>query len=1784
MNVEAGANEIYVAESSLVRRGMLLRIGSELPDLVEERVIIDVTAANGAIQGLSRISLASSLCFYHPAKEFIFLIPQEAARASENMREGDLALSYPNNGSSSSLSTVIELMIKRNSVMERFHESLEAMEANVSYIRQCPLVAYPPEHIYALTMSSIRWQRQLTSLEECQLSITTSDEIQPASLYKPSVTAAQQLKQLLWIPLPQTAPIGISAVIISSDTSQIRILGRMVFEATGKMSQDAQSALPLTVICATNGDDTPELQQELVILQKLQHWRARELFLPVCWSALEAPILPSQQVSHTNVVKFNEGHVIVTHSLYGWVSLKDCVHCMRIPGLSLLDWRTMLSYWSCQVILIAIALESESFQLSSIAFESLLVSHDGSELRMASLAAGRHNREQSTEGTLVVGEFILQLLSYFTAEASEHGTTASFVSVSGESDRMIARRRRVLEVLGSASVCDPLDCALSLTELSRPCDILTFQTSQVVPEVVALAKAMLLVFQKPSGRPTLEALWSLLLGAETHSEPSQTEASNMMSLVRLRTIYEDKVLSVLSRYEHTRKRRHVDSVQLGLLSWMDLLQQMFAMINQPGKTKARAAESSQRIFMFIMKRLVSDRIVARFAAIVIDDFASSSSRNEAEEAVQVVLKAIRCVFELVNEAFECIQHINVEAMELVVSLLEQAVRVLCCIASGHQNRLPKRSTDCSSCSRYPVSTCAVLWRLCESTVCELLSLETTQSPYPMLLAFLKACKPSKWEGSGSAKNGDYALWWNSSQNALPQRLSQQEQLDHSQSNGVLSFEHLSVVHQTLEVAFKITSGVAVPKFRLAALQEWFSSAFLERKACAPLIFVLEPVALVWKSLNFSDFLRQSLRDHDLSMVFGALSLMECATRVLRFHPIKTPVAARSSNTNANQSLLKHRFASRATEFALSLCSHRMILELMELLSTTTRALKVLGESRSTSVAARSRNSAPLLSILNVLCSLLVNMLHAGEAATQHWASTGLLHFILTHAKGNALSFVKVHDSNMVNDLYHHRNRWIQQREPSHWTVFEFSHGSTAVSPFRCLLGEIMTRAGSNSVFLLQALMLSPYFVQEATSSAAGKRLVQQTDLFCHPGYGSVSHAYDLAIDLRGCNGTLDEVVQLITYAKALFLMLKASAQSCVSAFPRLAVELWRWMEATWTNLIAGTKAITQHQMQKQSEVVVAGFALLHAITTHHSLTVDELMETTTFVSTLPVRKSDRVSAFDVLLTGFCASLDRLDSADDHGTDANQVQLLRTVAHCALHVLVSTLDTPSAAIATAIVDQCVDVELIVELLDRAPSPNVLPLHQKQQLWRSLLHIHSRRLTMRLLECEFMERVMFSRLASDATTDRRLEGVMFLEVLVTVCCLHWGSSKTQLLFSEACKLLLHHRLVPREAERLRSQAQASNPKAVRVTKRLMQLVCCLCVDFVAQSPDAVFVERLAAAGVPLEVIAYHQRSEPKSMSEMDVTLFWSDWDGAHSNLSNAAASPATDVVAVPSTNIQKRSQVRRALVHFAIPNTETSEQPLMSDPQKPMRSLPRKNVDLKSRVARPIEMPPTRAEPAPLSISPVKAHVNPERTSLVHAILSIDMESAQAIDQRIKTRPKEDVSTAAATAANGSGRNAQRKRPELTVGDDDESMDLDAYSPFNSSSEAKTPPRRNESDQKSRTGQRPREETKQHKRSSSSSSEEDDAPTPARRAARLPKPEPDVVAQPPPAQSDARLRRVFAKYDVDGDGEISFVDLRTALKGQRLSNVEIQKWITDKDRRGCGRVCFADFARAFASDAS
>jgi Ca2+-binding EF-hand superfamily protein len=66
-------------------------------------------------------------------------------------------------------------------------------------------------------------------------------------------------------------------------------------------------------------------------------------------------------------------------------------------------------------------------------------------------------------------------------------------------------------------------------------------------------------------------------------------------------------------------------------------------------------------------------------------------------------------------------------------------------------------------------------------------------------------------------------------------------------------------------------------------------------------------------------------------------------------------------------------------------------------------------------------------------------------------------------------------------------------------------------------------------------------------------------------------------------------------------------------------------------------------------------------------------------------------------------------------------------------------------------------------------------------------------------------------------------------------------------------------------------------------------------------------------------------------------------------------------------------------------------------------------------------------------------------------------------------------------------------------------------------------------------------------------------------------------------NATLRIAFDKYDVDKDGFISFVDLRSRFREMGRTNVpdvEIRRWIADKDRRGKGNVNFEEFRKAYS----
>ncbi|EGZ21781.1 hypothetical protein PHYSODRAFT_493698, partial [Phytophthora sojae] len=169
-------------------------------------------------------------------------------------------------------------------------------------------------------------------------------------------------------------------------------------------------------------------------------------------------------------------------------------------------------------------------------------------------------------------------------------------------------------------------------------------------------------------------------------------------------------------------------------------------------------------------------------------------------------------------------------------------------------------------------------------------------------------------------------------------------------------------------------------------------------------------------------------------------------------------------------------------------------------------LKVLGES-GTSSASRSQH--PLVAILCVGIAWLVDCLHGGDRTTQFWGVAGMDQFIVAHCKANSLPFVKVKDSNMMNQIFR-QGQQLVQHDPatgSKWRVLTseaaegLSHRASAgrnCSPFRLLLDEV----------------------------------VLVGNLIASSDYGKVGHAIDLARDITQLNGTTNEQIQLIAYTRA----------------------------------------------------------------------------------------------------------------------------------------------------------------------------------------------------------------------------------------------------------------------------------------------------------------------------------------------------------------------------------------------------------------------------------------------------------------------------------------------------------------------------------------------------------------------------------------------------------------------------------------------------------------------------
>jgi Ca2+-binding EF-hand superfamily protein len=72
------------------------------------------------------------------------------------------------------------------------------------------------------------------------------------------------------------------------------------------------------------------------------------------------------------------------------------------------------------------------------------------------------------------------------------------------------------------------------------------------------------------------------------------------------------------------------------------------------------------------------------------------------------------------------------------------------------------------------------------------------------------------------------------------------------------------------------------------------------------------------------------------------------------------------------------------------------------------------------------------------------------------------------------------------------------------------------------------------------------------------------------------------------------------------------------------------------------------------------------------------------------------------------------------------------------------------------------------------------------------------------------------------------------------------------------------------------------------------------------------------------------------------------------------------------------------------------------------------------------------------------------------------------------------------------------------------------------------------------------------------------------------DPDTLS---PEDHEARLREAFARYDVDGDGHITAVELRAlaASLGQEISDEQAEEMLRAMDTDGDGQITFEEFTK-------
>ncbi|GLE03126.1 hypothetical protein PINS_up012005 [Pythium insidiosum] len=1381
------------------------------------------------------------------------------------------------------------------------------------------------ERRYVLMLRRREWRLQLEQLLSRQIRIACLSSSKDADAMWLTRTRSA-LRQLLLtrLPLPNSVP---DYVTVRTPVVTRRLGYRWIVDNVDRNDSVGSGCSLVLRVDTQEPDQVTRWSTELGFLRHIQHFSARRFFLPlVTIDAGDVAIRGVDAIRLTSHLKDHDAPLLalVCDSLVDWRTLSErlaLLHRLPTAPQAQSHWSAMLLSWGQQVLEALIAIEicidqsdRRMYKLQRLSLDDVTVDPQCDQVCLASLDLTLEEVVEDCESqrrdvlqwhASLYAQFLLDLLAQFQVDID--------ISSPGNDDSGRNRRRLVLGLI--ERVADER-LMQSLRACLTPEDIIRQQDAAVDASMLALMKVALMLCLPPLTRPTLSTVWGLVFRATVLSNDAAiaVQARAFASLTDLQEALETGVLRPLSIVARAFTRQTAASALGSLLElFCAALSRVVALIQR------LLSGDDDDISDIVLQAVYSRHVWADVAALALSFFVRfvlNGQRDGAQHAINATIEALRSVLRVVEVAANSTSApaIWLQQQQVIARLTESVVSAFISIATG---QMPEQTGV--ACITNSTAQQSVLWRLCEPAMQELLERDSAMR---RVWAAQRHCLQHLIP---ITRETDTRLWWSDRDCEDPPRRHATVVPRHDAP----CLRYLNELSASLELRFNIAGGVAIPaRYRLASLQGCFAPSRLPRRHTDGFVVSDAMNARVWCDLQMQRTFRELLDDTDERIVHAALSVLDAYTRVLRC------------------GFASHLTATTALELAHLLCSPELLVTLARLLTRVVRQLRLLGESgasasrassygavltaQMTYTSASARSKSPI-AVLCVALSYLVNTLHGGERATQHWVSSGILSVILSFARSNVLSFLRVVDANLLLDITGSsvasvsrtsrrsgRGSSVQQQN-TEWSVFtvEDTHsarrrtsaGSTNESPFRLLLRELMTheRAPAN-LSLLQHIRESKRNVQLLLDIAPHEAFTAQ--LLLNGDVALLCHAAAVMTDMDECEGTLREKVQGLHYARTALGQWLASRRCLRSRDPlsphllRVCRLAWDWMET----------AIASDTAPECSSIAMAALHLLYVVAVSVKLTDAE-------VSALCRRKSssgDSIASPQVSQVSIFQSILVLVTSNE-GDDQSQATTTsrpRTVAVAFLSAVLHTTTPHGRAILLSVLG----VQPFVDVLQCSSAPS----SDKLNLWCAMLEICDREMAIAIVNSGFIEKIMTacSQVPTQSSRRDRIEGLLYLEALHYALELLDETTGADALRVELIKCVIHCRTV-----RSLWHTATSSAAEVPFARRVLQIVCSVCVNQTTGEPDAAVLADLEAAGVMAQVVEWHQaRGSDRLIAEATtvrkrIVEFWLAWP-KHSLEENILPIPKNPKTSATSeapahkstTSSMMRKPVERPLVAF------------------------------------------------------------------------------------------------------------------------------------------------------------------------------------------------------------------------------------------------------------------------------